>query len=162
MSRRNKKSGGTAIQGLLYVIFGLITLWLLASMYFQKSPMELFDKEDPSEIQEPVINVEKLQEDNTAFTQQIQKLETALKKCQGNQGYPPARITIESSYVNLREDASLSSTVIAKLPDSTLVRIMYYGTETFFLEGKQGKWCRIQYADKEGWVWGNFLEEIDQ
>jgi len=162
MSRRKKKSGGSAMQWLLYLIFGLITSWLLASMYFKQSPMELFDKEDPSLIKEPTINVEKLQEDNASYASQIQKLEEALKKCKGNQGYPPARINIESSYVNLREAASLSSTVIAKLPDSTLVRIMYYGTETFFLEGKQGKWCRIQYADQEGWVWGNFLEEIEE
>jgi len=162
MSRRKKKSGGSGIQWLLYLIFGLITSWLLASMYFKKSPMELFDSEDPTEINEPVVNVEKLQDDNIAFSEQIQKLETELQKCRGNQGYPPARIQIESSYVNLREAASLSSNVIAKLPDSTLVRIMYYGTETFFLEGKQGKWCRIQYADKEGWVWGNFLQEIEE
>jgi len=162
MSRRNKKGGGSAIQWLLYVIFGLITSWLLASMYLKKSPMELFDKEDPNALEEPTVNVEKLLEDNAAYTAQIHNLEKELKKCQGNQAYPPARINIESSYVNMREDASLSSTVIAKLPDSTLVRIMYYGTETFFLEGKQGKWCRIQYADKEGWVWGNFLEEIEE
>jgi len=160
MSRRNKKGGGLAIQWLLYAIFGLITTWLLASVYFKKRPKDLFDKENPSKV--PAVNVEKLLVDNAAYTAQIHKMEKELKKCRGNQGYPPARVNIKSSYVNMRDDASLTSSVIAKLADSTLVRIMYYGTETFFLEGKQGKWCRIQYADKEGWVWGNFLEEIEE
>ena len=160
MSKRRNNTANGALQWILYAILFVTTAWLLTSIYFEKSPMELFNSEE-GEIQQPKIDIDKLQQDNVAQAKKIQELETRLAELDHEAQFPIAIINIESSYVNMREEPTLSSNIIAKLPDSTSVKIIYYDTETFVLEGKNGKWCRIKYADKEGWVWGNYLEEID-
>ena len=69
-------------------------------------------------------------------------------------------VIIDSETMNMRSKPSLISEIIMRIPANSEVEIMYYDTETFFLENKADKWCRIKYAGTEGWVWGNFIEEF--
>lgn len=87
----------------------------------------------------------------------IVKAQKALDECQNKQIYRVGIIDIESETVNVRSKSSLVSDIILQIPNGSEVQILYFDTEKFYLDGKQGKWCRIIYAGQEGWVWGNFV-----
>jgi len=161
-SNNSNNRGDSILQNILLSIFGLITLWLLASIYLDRSPVDVF-KNISKEEKEVIKQSEKeqfLTEKKLELEGNIMKLEKELAKCAGNKMYPKAIIDITSNMVNMRDAPSLTSNVLAKLPDSTQVQIIYYDQETLFLEGKSGKWAKILYASQEGWVWGNYLKEI--
>lgn len=69
-------------------------------------------------------------------------------------------VIIESQTLNLRDKPSLASSILMKIPANSEVEILYYDDKTYYLENLPGKWCRIRYADKEGWVWGNYIKEF--
>jgi len=87
----------------------------------------------------------------------IANAQKALDECQNKQIYRIGIIDIESETVNVRSKASLVSDIILQIPNGSEVQILYFDTEKFYLDGIQGKWCRIIYAGQEGWVWGNFV-----
>lgn len=138
-------------------LFGLVCIWLLTSIILQKSPTEVlsnaFSKlpNPTSEAKNKVI----AQKDMT-----IDSLQQALNDCQASSGFTKALVVIDGTTLNMRDEASLTSQIVMKIPSDSEVDIMFYDTETYYLNGEAGKWCRIRYAGKEGWVWGNFLREI--
>ena len=67
---------------------------------------------------------------------------------------------IDSETLNMRSGPSLSSSIVLRIPANAEVNIMYFDTQTFYLNGEAGRWCRISYAGTEGWAWGNFIREI--
>lgn len=71
-----------------------------------------------------------------------------------------ARVEIDSEELNVRSAPSINSNVIFKIPDSTIVEILLFDSETFVVAGKSGSWCKIQYGGEKGWVWGNYLQKV--
>jgi len=90
----------------------------------------------------------------------IVSLETQLADCQGINNFTKAIVIIDGSTLNMRNEPSLTADVVMRIPASSEVEIMFYDTETYYLNGQSGRWCRIRYASTEGWVWGNFIREI--
>jgi uncharacterized protein YgiM (DUF1202 family) len=75
--------------------------------------------------------------------------------------YQQAIVNVETESLNMRDKPVLGAEVVMKLPVGSVVEILYYDNETYRIGGEYGKWCKIRYTGKEGWVWGNYLELID-
>lgn len=87
----------------------------------------------------------------------IDSLSNTIEELQNKSPYRTAIVNTTANELNLRSQPNLSSEVVIKIPDSSAVKILYFDEETLILDGETGKWCKIRYADKEGWVWGNYL-----
>lgn len=157
-----KKSG--FFKYLYYVVFGLLSLWLIASILFKKSPIDLLN--DYSTKIGATVSESMPNNADTNFLMKKDSTITALKNelaiCRGEKNYHKGKVVIGSSYLNLRSKPSLNGSVLLQIPAESVVDIMFYDTETFYLEGKPGSWAKIRYAGKEGYVWGNFLVKIDE
>ena len=88
----------------------------------------------------------------------IDSLLSVVEELENRSPYRTAIVKTEANSLNLRAEPNLSSDVVIKIPDSSAVEILYYDEEILVLDGETGKWCKVKYADKEGWVWGNYLE----
>ena len=88
----------------------------------------------------------------------IDSLSAVLDELKNKSPYRTAIVKTEANSLNLRAEPNLSSEVVIKIPDSSAVKILYFDEEVLVLDGVAGKWCKVKYADKEGWVWGNYLE----
>jgi len=61
----------------------------------------------------------------------------------------------------MRSEASLEGDIIIRIPTGSEVSILYYDERELLLDGAIGQWCKVKYADKEGWVWGNYIDPIN-
>lgn len=156
--RYGEKEPNKALRWIYFVIFLLIAAWLLGSILAKKSPANTLksifskipgDNELPCE--ELLIRKDSI----------IKELEAQLAHG-GGQTISSGRgmVIIDSRTLNMRNKPSLSSEILLKIPANSEVEILYYDTKTYYLEGLPGKWCRIKYADTEGWVWGNYIKAI--
>lgn len=138
------------------VFFCLISLWLLTSIILQKNPTEVLSSA-VSKIPNPTNEAK----DKTILEKDsiIEALKAELSKCKGS-NFSKALVIIDGSTLNMRSEAALTSKIVMRIPANSEVEIMFYDTETYYLNGEAGRWCRIRYAEKEGWVWGNFISEI--
>lgn len=144
-----------------YVVFGLVSIWLLASIYLGVSPIDIIKKGFVSigsvgggdTIESLKAEIAEKDSIIQALTLQRNNSETI--------GHTKAIVKVSSNTLNMRDKASLSSDIILQIPTESEVSILFYDTETYFLQEKPGKWCKIKYAGVEGWVWGNFLLEIE-
>ncbi len=144
-----------------YVLFALISIWLLASIYLGVSPIDIIKKGFVSiGSVGGGDTIESLKAEITEKDSIIQSL-TEQKNSAKNYAYTKAIVKVSSNTLNMRDQASLSSDIILQIPTESEVNILFYDTETYYLQGKPGKWCKISYAGVEGWVWGNFLLEIE-
>jgi hypothetical protein len=136
---------------------------LLSSIISRKDPISLIGNlfSDNEKTREQLIPYDSLVSKNMFLEKDVNRLEEQLSICKGQKQYKRAMIDIESNTVNMRAQASLSSDIIIQIPDSSIVQILFYDTEKYILNEKYGKWCKIRYAGTEGWIWGNFLIEID-
>ena len=137
------------------VLFGAVSLWLLISIITKQSPTNVLSSFF-SKLPNPVTKNQELlliQKDSL-----IAALETELQDCKGTSKFKRGLVIIDSETMNMRSKPSLISDIVLRIPANSEVEIMFYDTETFFLEGKAGKWCKIRYAGTEGWVWGNFIQ----
>ncbi len=139
------------------VVFGLIALWLLLSIFMQKSPVELLSTTF-SKIPTPVSSA--LQQEILEKDSIIAELQKKLATFEGRGNFKRGMVIIDSPTLNLRSGPSLTSAIVMKIPANAEVEILFYDTETFYLNSKPGKWCRIRYVGNEGWVWGNFVNQI--
>jgi len=145
------------IQWAYLVTFGIASLWLLVSIFTKKSPLEVLSGFFSS-IPNPTIKDKELliiEKDSI-----ISQLETKLEACEGLGKYKRGIVVVDSETLNLRSEPSLVSSVIMRIPANSEVEVMFYDTNTFYLNGKAGKWCKIRYAGTEGWAWGNFIQEF--
>lgn len=158
--RYNTTPQETFFKWLYFGIFLLIAGWLLSAMFFQKAPLELFKAEV---VENPIDSIpyDTIATNLVKLEARVKDLESRLAICMGDKKYKKAYISIESSSVNLRNGPSLSSDILLQIPDRSLVQILFYDKEIYVLEGKNGQWCRIIYAETEGWVWGNFLVPVE-
>ena len=156
--RYGEKQPNVMLRWLYFVIFLLISAWLLGSILAKKSPAAtlkgIFSK-IPSEKEIPCEEL-LIQKDSI-----IQELEMQISRGSNPlQSSGRGIVIIESKTLNLRNKPSLSSDILIKIPANSEVEILYYDTKTYYLDGFPGKWCRIKYADTEGWVWGNYIKSI--
>jgi len=70
-----------------------------------------------------------------------------------------ALVDIDSDKLNVRSKPSIQSDVLFQIPDSSLVNILLFDSETFVIDGASGNWCKIEFNSEEGWVWGNYLKK---
>ena len=160
---RRRKTDSKGNKWILPIIIGLLILWLIGSSMRGKSPTELFsdvyywvigsDSPNKSRAElKAIISTKELTVDSLA---------NALEELKNKSPYRTAIVKTTANSLNLRSQPNLSSEVVIKIPDSSAVKILYFDEEVLVLDGVTGKWCKVKYADKEGWVWGNYLEMVD-
>lgn len=144
-------------------IFMLI--WLLLSSLADRSPIrtvssigQLFSP-DP----EPEINYgrNELLSSIRQRDRQIDSLHEVIKSFSVIKQNDKAMVMIDSDELNARSAPSISSKILFKLRDSTLVDILLFDSETYSIGGKSGNWCKIEFGGEQGWVWGNYLQKVD-
>lgn len=144
-----------------YIVFGLISIWLLASIYLGVSPIDIIKKGFVSIGSVGGGDTIESLKAEIAEKDSIINALTRQSTISDNLAHKKAIVKVSSNTLNMRDKASLSSDIILQIPTESEVSILFYDTETYFLQGKPGKWCKIKYAGVEGWVWGNFLLEIE-
>lgn len=87
-------------------------------------------------------------------------LNEELNQCKTGDGFQKGIINTSSATLNMRSEASLESEIVIRIPTGSKVSILYFDERQLFLDGAMGQWCRIKYADQEGWVWGNYLDKL--
>jgi uncharacterized protein YgiM (DUF1202 family) len=158
MNRRyGEKERNQILKWASYIIFAIIVLWLLASIIIKKSPIDLLSSTF-SKIPSPTSN--SMQEELMQKDSIINELKLRLEAYEGKGNYGRALVIIDSETLNMRSGPSLTSEIVTKIPANSEVEILFYDTQTYYLNSLPGKWARIKYAGQEGWVWGNFIREI--
>lgn len=156
-TRYGQKQSNPIFKWVYMVFFAFVSLWLLISIITQQSPTNVLSSFF-SKLPNPVTKNQELlitQKDSL-----ITALETKLAACEGTTKFKRGMVIVDSETMNLRSKPSLISEIVMRIPANAEVEVMFYDTQTFFLEGKAGKWCKIKYAGTEGWAWGNFIEEF--
>lgn len=145
-----------------YIVIGLLSFWIFLSTIAGRSPFGTLAAIPAFFMGEPAEKMVKSSEMELVVAEKdsiINALKTP-KKIPGTSSLVGAlgMVNIESDKLNMRSGPSLSNKIILKIPDSSEVDILEYDDEVFYLEGKQGKWCKIRFIDVEGWAWGNYIE----
>ena len=140
-----------------------MVLWIAGSSLRGKSPTELFSDVYYWVIGEtsPYPSREELKSIISTKQFTLDSLANELKEIKNKSPYRTALVKTTANSLNLRSEPSLSSDVVIKIPDSSAVEILYFDEKVLVLDGVAGKWCKVKYADKLGWVWGNYLEILD-
>ena len=102
--------------------------------------------------------VEKLNIQNAQInkTQQATKIEST--KIKENITKSGRVKTKEGSDLMLRAEPSIKASIIAEIPNRRTVNILEYSDKIVELNGEMGKWCKVDYDGKIGWVWEKFIE----
>lgn len=160
----HRKKGKVSGKKLMTFFLLLSVIWIFLASIADRSPIktigsigDLF-KSDPDPLSR--MNKEQLMDMIKLKNGSIDSLEAVIKSYSVIKENEQAIIDIESDKLNVRKGPSLSQPVIFKISDSTLVDILYFDDQDYVLEGKQGSWCKISYADQQGWVWGNYLRKV--
>lgn len=160
---RRRRQGAGRNKWAIPIACALLLLWVIGSSLRGKSPTELF-----SDVYYWVIGTESPYKSRSELksviqtkTATIDSLAAALDELKNKSPYRTAIVKTTANSLNLRMEPNLSSDVVIKIPDSSAVKILYFDEEVLVLDGETGKWCKVKYADKEGWVWGNYLELQD-
>jgi len=138
-------------------------IWIAGSSWKGKSPIELFSdvyywvvgKDSPHKSRSELKSIIESKQDLA------DSLAFELKEIQNKSPYRTALVKTTANSLNLRAEPSLSSEVVIQIPDSSAVEILYFDEKVLVLDGIAGKWCKVKYADQQGWVWGNYLEILD-
>lgn len=144
----------------LWIALGILLTWIFFSIYQEKSPSATLE-----DVYHKVLGQDSLvsksprswEKDYQSLQAQSDSIQAELTKCLTSSPYKLGKVSIEDDFVNLRDAASLSSNIIQKIPNGSEVNILYFDTKEYIWDGKMGKWCKVQYADLEGWVWGNYI-----
>jgi Uncharacterized protein with a bacterial SH3 domain homologue len=145
-----------------FIVFLFVASLLGYSIYKKESPTKvLSDLIDGGQTGIASMSRSELRSLAVLQRDSLSTLKSDLYQCQNNNGLRRAIITVSASTLNMRADPSLSGEIILRIPTGSSVNILYYDERKLFLEGSMGQWCRIRYADKEGWVWGNYIELIE-
>ena len=154
--RRKENNNGKYILPLLFLV---LVVWFLIASIKDKSPTALLSDAYLWIVGEESKNPNKAQL-NAIIDQKtllIDSLSNRIEELQNKSPYRTAIVNTTANELNLRSQPNLTSDVVIKIPDSSAVKILYFDEEVLVLDGETGKWCKIKYADKEGWVWGNYL-----
>lgn len=72
-----------------------------------------------------------------------------------------ARITARSG-LNMRSKPALKAPVLAVIPHGGRVPVLGETGEPFPVEGKQGRWTKVVFNGKQGWVFGGYLRIVSR
>ena len=165
MARRRKYNKRSPIwPWVSFIVFGAIIALLGYSVITKTSPAKVISSLFSSDL--PADDLRRLNKDELierigASQGVISDLESQLADCKNDDGYTKGIIETSSPTLNLRSDPSLESDIIFKIPTNSKVSILYYDEKELLLDGAMSKWCKVSYADQEGWVWGNYLREVE-
>lgn len=70
---------------------------------------------------------------------------------------PQMRARINVPVLNVRSEASLHGSVIGTVKQNELVRILKRSENRTYVDNVSSYWYQIRFGDKEGWVFGAFL-----
>lgn len=164
MSKRNSRSkrAKSFLPWWVWVVLLLVT-WLVLATVAQKSPTQaVVDGYRGLMGEEPLYpSQQQQQKSKQVYLDSIAALQLTLAKIKTQNPYRKAIVNTEANSLNLRAESNIASDVVIKIPDSSVVEVLYFDEEVLMLEGEAGKWCKIRYADKEGWVWGNYVQLLD-
>jgi len=155
----NKKS---LIQWWMWVI-ALTVAWLIGSSYMQKSPTQMVSDLYRNLLGQPTkyLSPEQQSAATDVYKDSLRILHHEISELKNRSPYRKALVDTDATSLNLRSASNLNSDVVIKIPDSSIIEVIYFDEEVLVLDGEAGKWCKIRYADKEGWVWGNYVKIID-
>lgn len=146
-----------------FILFGAIISLLGYAVISKKSPSEVLNSLWSSDVSADDISrlskkelIAKIEDMNL----KVDELTSQLEECKNDDGYNKGIVETTSPTLNLRSEPSLESEIILRIPTQSKVSIMYYDERRLLLDGAMGQWCRIKYAEQEGWVWGNYVKEI--
>jgi len=151
-------------QQLFIGLMVMLALWLIVASVLDRSPVRLI-----LDAYHNMLGMEgqnwksygELEKENARLDSMVFEMKTSLEKLKQAIKYQQAVVKVESENLNMRNKPALGSEVILQLPVGSVVEILYFDEETFRIGGEYGKWCKIRYAGKEGWVWGNYLEMLN-
>ena len=157
--QKKRKKDKNSQKLILPILMALSILWLITASIKDKSPTELLsDLYSWTLGRASTYHSKKdLHASINKKTFKIDSLNYEIKELINKSPYRTAIVKTEANSLNLRSRPNLSADVVIKIPDSSAVEVLYYNEEVLVLDGETGKWCKIKYADKEGWVWGNYL-----
>lgn len=160
---RKRKNSRSPQEWAIISSFFLMIVLLVSSVFSKKDPVTLIGDlfSNGEKTSEQLVPYDTLVSRNQRLQNDIDQLEEQLSIYNGKKQYKRAMIDIESKTVNMRSQASLSSDILLQIPDRSIVQVLFYDTKKYILNEKYGKWCKISYAGTEGWVWGNFISEIE-
>ena len=158
-----KRKRGTKNNYKLWILTILLVISIILtgfSIYLKQSPdvstKYLWSKITGKEMLLPPQVDSLLTEINKKDTL-IDSLRNVLKKYEKIKIHKKALVNVESGTLNMRSKPSLASDILIRIPDSSYVDVLYYDLNYYYLNGSRGRWCKIRYADKEGWVWDGFI-----
>ena len=61
--------------------------------------------------------------------------------------------------LRMRAAANTSAAKVVTIPNGSQVIVLEESGEEIQLSGKSGKWAKVKFVDKEGWVFGGFLSD---
>lgn len=159
--RRKKESNNGKY--ILPVLLFFASLWIIIASVKDKSPTAYISDVYAWVVGDAPSNLNKaeLHAVIDSKTTLVDSLNNALEELKNKSPYRTAIVKTSANSLNLRAMPNLSSEVVIQIPDSSAVKVLYFDEEELILEGETGKWCKIKYADKEGWVWGNYLDLED-
>jgi len=157
--KRRKENKGKKLLGWLYlVLFALVVIWFVVSIVKKKNPLDVLQGgfSQLSHNSTTALQREILQKDSI-----IEELRNRLAAYEGKQIDPRrALVIISTDALNMRSGPSLNTNILAKIPANSEILLLYYDSNTFYIDNQSGKWAYIRYGDTEGWVWGNYIREI--
>ncbi|MEE9439593.1 MAG: SH3 domain-containing protein [Saprospiraceae bacterium] len=162
-SRYNSKSSSKSDKYWYPILLVLTGVWIFVASQRGKSPTEVITDSYNWVICAEDANLSRKQLKKVIYKQEmnVDSLQGVIDEMLAASPYRNAKVNTTANALNLRIDPNLSAEVVIRIPDSSIVKVLYFDEETLVLEGQTGKWCKIQYADKEGWVWGNYIEILD-
>lgn len=162
--KRQKKPISKVWTWASFVVFGAIIVLLATS---------LIQKKSPAKVLKSVFTTKKVEADYSTYAKkdlievinrqaaQIDSIESRLNGYIRDFGSGRGRINVNVEALNMRSEPSLSGEVLERIPNGTIVGILYFDSKEQYLDGATGSWCRIKYAGQEGWVWGNYLIRLE-
>lgn len=162
-TRSRNKSSISLFTKIIYGMFVLSLGWIFLSILADRNPLQTLSSVKNTLTGNTSADLSRSELQKIVETQQsrIDSFSQVLDELNARKEYDNGMIDVGSEYLNMRDQPSLSSNILLKIPDSSIVDILYYDTNTFVLDGKSGTWCRIKYADEEGWIWGNYVRPLD-
>ncbi len=148
-------------------IFVLLAAWLITSLVKKENPFSLlsniftFDKKSelPEEDSSSTIELKNLIKSQQNI---IDSLKNRLDIIEGVDNFIRAKVVVESTHLNMRKSPSLSASMVTKISNGEEVHVVEYDDQSYILDGKSGKWCKIVSRGQTGWVWGNYIELLEE
>jgi len=126
----------------ILLVFSLLLIGL--SIYFEQTPDKTTDlllKKINGDSIVVLPSRESLIEKINQKDVLIDSLSLKLKEYEKLRYHKRGLVNVESGTLNMRNKPQLASSIVAKIPDSSYVDIMYFDTHYYYLNGKRGRWC---------------------